>query len=369
MIIIMSIFNNDLLFESADEFENLEDQGFDVEPTVESAMEMGFELTESVYKLNTSLYITDLLLEQRSAMGEDVEVALEAAVKDYFVRFKAWVERFWAKVKAFFANIGKKLEATFSTGQHFIKKYKSGIKNAFGKGEKDYEYTVLHAVSKDEVRSNINLICRMNDGKISDYSSLESVINKAKSDVAGNKDVDAHIKADEARVVSQLTSEAKTYAEARAILSKKLGGKKNVGERKILTGTDAETMLEFVEWYVNGGKRELKNKFNATKVAVDNAKKLIKRAESDVNKAEAAKENGGKMGSYTKVFSAMTAKLNFIQWLNAKSLSSAAGTYRYYMGVLRGFAAKNSKLITRESLEVEETKNANSLLESVLEAF
>lgn len=96
-----------------------------------SYVDMFVEATEELASLESAMYVADVMLEEQVLEGAtDVDVLLEGVVNSLYTRLKDAVQKLWAKIKQWFANVKKFFQVLFTHGKDFAKKYKTDIVKA-----------------------------------------------------------------------------------------------------------------------------------------------------------------------------------------------------------------------------------------------
>lgn len=98
----------------------------------------------TIAQVNMENLISNLYYkESQGATFESTEVAglLEAAGGNVVQRVKSAIQKLWAKVKGFFKNIRRSLDAMFMSTSDFVNKYKSQLENLSLSGMKHKVYT------------------------------------------------------------------------------------------------------------------------------------------------------------------------------------------------------------------------------------
>lgn len=119
--------------------------------------------------------------------GSQYEAVAEAAVSNAITKIKEFLRNLWAKVKAFFHNVRRYLDAIFMSGADFAKKYAQDIRNA--NGLKDFEFKMYkydNAVIDDMSGMEGSVDDMMNemiDGADNFLKDLIELADKDKDDV------------------------------------------------------------------------------------------------------------------------------------------------------------------------------------------
>lgn len=94
-------------------------------------VDMFVEATEELAALESAVYVADVMLEEHVLEGAaNIDVLLEGVVSSVFTRLKEAVQKLWAKIKQWFANVKKYFQMLFTHGKDFAKKYKADIMKA-----------------------------------------------------------------------------------------------------------------------------------------------------------------------------------------------------------------------------------------------
>lgn len=104
--------------------------------------------------------------------GSQFEVVQENAIKSAYGKIKAFIEKLWAKVKAFFKQVRMHLDKIFMSGKDFVNKYDKEIKDA-AKNAKDFTYK-MYKYNNDEI-----------DNSLDAAAYAESTIEAATNEVEG----------------------------------------------------------------------------------------------------------------------------------------------------------------------------------------
>lgn len=103
---------------------------------IESAAELHEIFMESFYNVEQAELAA--ATEGVALEGSQYEAVAENAIKNAASKVKEFLQKLWAKVKAFFHNIKRYLDAIFMSGADFVKKYRKEI----DKIDKLEDYTV-----------------------------------------------------------------------------------------------------------------------------------------------------------------------------------------------------------------------------------
>ena len=92
---------------------------------IESAAELHEIFMESFYNVEQAELAA--ATEGVALEGSQYEAVAENAIKNAATKIKEFLQKLWAKVKAFFHNIKRYLDAIFMSGADFVKKYRKEI--------------------------------------------------------------------------------------------------------------------------------------------------------------------------------------------------------------------------------------------------
>lgn len=104
--------------------------GIDYNISIEGCgyVDMFVEATEELAALESAVYVADVMLEEHVLEGAtNIDILLEGVVSSVFTRLKEAVQKLWAKIKQWFANVKKYFQMLFAHGKDFAKKYKVDI--------------------------------------------------------------------------------------------------------------------------------------------------------------------------------------------------------------------------------------------------
>ena len=119
---------------------------------MESAAELHEIFMESFYNVEQAELAA--ATEGVALEGSQYEAVAEAAIKNAATKIKEFLQKLWAKVKAFFHNIKRYLDSIFMSGADFVKKYQKEI-DKMGKLE---DYTVkMYNYDDDEIDSVVEV--------------------------------------------------------------------------------------------------------------------------------------------------------------------------------------------------------------------
>lgn len=368
----MAIFDNNFLFESSTDID-VDSVSVDtsVAPTMESIVEMNAELSEGVYRLNSSLYIADLLSEQSG----DVSL-MEASLEDFWEKTKKRFKEIWEKIKGFFRNLLNKMTAMFQTSENFIKKYEKVItkissnKNAeykiFNEGTQTYHLIPKEALKfitgneysagySNEAGAFIGAITAMDIAVRTSISLKEG--KKATEEL---KDKIKEAEEDVYRKVSNASNAKDCKKMYKAVLTGKSTGVKNVTDKAMIMD-----MLTYCKtWIASGKKNVMRSQSNMDKFLAAIMKQIDKFKTTQEN---AAKNNESRMNLVTEAVNAMNRMIGVANYINGASFETFNNCFRTYVGMLKTFVSKNSKLIKKD--DVKKESYTDSILDSIMGSF
>ena len=376
----MAIFDNNFLFESASDM-YMDDVHADtsVAPTMESIVEMNAELSEGVYRLNSSLYIADLLSEQSG----DVSL-MEASLEDFWEKTKRRFKELWEKIKGFFKNLLAKMKVIFQTGDEFIKRYKTVITKI--SNDKDAKYDIFHEsystypanvgklvelISKGETNSGFSGKAKVLDNTINQIITIVSMGAKTTKNVAGDetsssdsekKALKERMKNMEMRAYQQISSRSSNAKDCKKEFRKQyFDFPTTIADKKMI-----EEMLTYCEtWLKDGKKNVLRSQSDMDKVLGKTMKAIesFKRSHE-----EATKNNNSVMDLVTEATSILNKMIGVANYINGISFSTFNSAYNTYVGALKSFVRRNSKLIKKNDIAKRESYT-DSILDSIMGSF
>lgn len=314
-------------------------------------VEMFVEATEELAALESAIYVADIMLEEHVLESADanVEVLLEGVVSSMYTRLKDTVERLWAKIKQWFANVKKFFQILFAQGKEFAKKYKTDIVKAEARA-KGFTYEFYPVKSMGSIG---NLAEKDGDIK-TDADALSRAAGIAKGSGSNSENVKAYMKQNH-------WSGKESQAEFNKTLREELlGGEGKEEYTDFNGGPSVQEMLSLLE---TGGKTiELINK--AEKNINTTCSKLI----ADLKKAEnsaaekVAKNPGSSLdGAYSVAVELTTAQANHGVAVCNTTKEVVKLLMRDSQSVLKRLLAHKPK---KEGFEPEETDGHESILEA-----
>ena len=315
--------------------EQVEETFEDMYPAIEGTTECGFEIAaegySDVHKLVSSMYITDILIEQKVMEGAEAEPLVENAVKEFkdkaIKKFKEIVE----KIKNWFKKVIDRLKVRFTSTKEFVNKYRSALLEK-AQAANDYK-----PARHDFVREFDNTYKAM-VAKMSDFAKANA---ESKSDdfVAG--------------MAGAASPKAKSIADLKQVLIHTHVGEAN--NKSKVTASEVEDMIK----YCDNSRIAIAALENIRDAGIKEINGFI----SDLNGS----------GKEVSVIHAATAKYNAaasaIQQLNTTCVKIVDDIVKEYVAVLRGLMmykpAKESFTPDEELVE----EKGQSLFETALKMF
>lgn len=302
------------------------------------------ESAQDAYNLLAGMYISDVIMEESVLEGAATpEVLMEGFMKDSFAKVRAMFEKLWSKVKAWFAKAKKHLQLVFTSGENFIKKYKTEIENkatggftyegfaydiAGGDGVADAKAKVLADTVADAVAFDI------------DHVSTEDQVNSIQGNAAKHKS-SYNLSEEKEKVLTKLGNK-ELSSVLKGIIKAYRGNKEEKAEFKDFSGNSKAELVKIVE----DSKGNIKKVESAQKVLDEQFARVlasIKKAESKIGSAEAKGEE-------------------------ASSKRAKAVAYAQHKYQLAQFAITTMSSISAAKVEAykESAKHAESTLKSFL---
>lgn len=106
------------------------------EPTCESWTDAAMEsMISDLYSIDKAYHVADIIGEVKvMTEGAQPEVLMEGMVKSGIAKIKEAFNKFWAKIKSWFAGVKRQLMLIFKTGKDFIKQFKTELDKKSAKG-------------------------------------------------------------------------------------------------------------------------------------------------------------------------------------------------------------------------------------------
>ena len=327
---------------SKEEFYSIQSEKFvedtfeDLYPAIEGTTECGFEIAaegySDVHKLVSSMYITDILIENAVMEGAEAEPLVEGAVKEFkdkaVKKFKEIVE----KIKNWFKKVIDRIKVRFTSTKDFVSKYRDAL---LTKGDVANDYKpARHDFVTDFNNTYGNMVA-----KISDYAKQH----------AESKDGD---------FVSNMAGSASAGAKSIADLKQSLINT-HVGEankKGKLSKSEVEEMIKYCD---------------NSRVAVAALENVRDKGIKEINGFIAALNGSGKEVS---AIHAATAKYNTvasaIQQLNTVCVKIVDDNIKEYVAVLRGLMLyKPAKESFTPDEELMTENKGQSMFEAALNLF
>jgi len=329
----MAIFSNKMT--PVPVVEQTEDTFVDMYPAIEGTVEHGFEIAaegySDVHKLVSSLYITDILIENAVMEGAEAEPLIESSVKEFkdkaVKKFKEIVE----KIKNWFKKVIDRLKVRFTSTKDFVSKYRDALLTK-AQNANDYK-----PARHDFITDFTNSYGAMVD-KMADYAK----------DHAESKEDDFV-----AKMIGNASPKAKTISELKQVLVHTHVGEAN--KKSKLTASEVEDMIKYCD---------------NSRVAIANLENIRDRGIKAINGFIAALNGSGKeVGAIHAATAKYNAAASAIQQLNTTCVKIVDDIIKEYVAVLRGLMlykpAKESYTPDEELMD----NNTQSMFEAALKLF
>lgn len=195
----------------------------------------------------------DIAMITESANNSEHLEALTESVKGMFDRIKAFLVKLWNKIKAFFHNLKRAIDAIFQSGTDFAKKYEKDIKEIKSAQLKDFTYELFTYTGLEKIET------KKYDDFVADITSkLSSNINPDNApkisfkDEANDKDFRKNAKKDTDPKIEALKEDLKKYKDdleeekkdyAKEVYAKYRDGAESKDEMKSVDVTDLSPYL------------------------------------------------------------------------------------------------------------------------------
>ena len=343
----MAIFTNNNIFDT----EIIACEGYDVElgGNYDAIME-SYEDDLAVIEAMHAFDMAELTLTQESADFTEFQPTLEGNLKDIWAKIKAFFVNLGKKIMAFFRSIGDFIASIVMSGTDFAKKYAERLNklNLSGFSYDMYDYKIpgiteandLAKGYEDNIKKVEIDITNINKLKISDVggageSKFEALMNAAN---------DEHVKLlDDYRKTLSGESDAEKYGEA---LYKRFRGG-SVKKRFTLTSVSkyvkaleaSKGLLDAIKKTEKSVKDSFKKVETLINTAASEADKIA--SESSGNAAKLAARKAAIMRKNLTTYSAMMTVLT--RFLNAWSTAVKESTGVYKNLCFKALQHKNAK--------------------------
>jgi hypothetical protein len=325
------------------------------------------ESSQESFQIRAGLYISDVIMEESVLEGSaQPEVLLESLVKGTFTRIKDMFEKLWAKVKAWFAKVKRSLNLLFSSGQEFIKKFKTEIQGKAVKGfsYEGYVYTLAAGSAKADAKKKV-LKETIESSVGFDLSRVRT--DDQASDIKGatGKHKDSfNLSEEKQELVKKLG-----HDEMSAVLKEVAKSFRNDKEAKEtideFKGNSKEVLIELVD----GAKAGIKEIENTQKDLDDQFNRVLSSVKAAQSKIEGEKAEGDAATARSRAITFATHKYNMAQYA-ITLISSLAGVQ---VDAVKE-AAKHSESVLKSFLRfkpakegfVPATEGSVSILESAM---
>ena len=329
----MAIFSNKFI----PVVEQVEDESFvDMYPAIEGTTECGFEIASEgysdVHKLVSSMYITDILIENAVFKGADAQPLIEGAIKDFKDKAVKKFKEIVAKIKAWFKKIIDRLKVRFTSSKEFVNKYRDQLR---AKAKNSQGYKVTRHKFNHKVSSTYNTM----------VDNIETfAVRTAFAHESSNFAEDMAKAAD---------SKAKSISDLKKIIVDKHVGKE-VSNTTITS--DVDEMIKYCD-NSNVAVAELET---LRDIGVKHINNFIKEIEG----------SGDDSARVTKMVSNCNTATSAIQQLNTTCAKIVDDIVKEYIALLRGLMLyKPAKESYTPDEELMTNNEAQSMFEAALNLF
>lgn len=249
--------------------------------------------------------------------GSQYQVVQENAIKSAYGKVKAFIEKLWAKVKAFFKQVRMHLDKIFMSGKDFVKKYDKEIQEA-AKNAKDFTYK-MYSYNNELIDKNVDAAKKAEDTIQSATDKVKAYVTQLAGDAADLGDKET-ITAASKEEVTALKKHMETHVNsARKDMCNGAVKDEDISEslfKLFRNGADSEDNKQEQKWddaIVNILKSaKAADKINEMASKIDNGyKKAIKVIEEAEQKASAmtGNEGGQQIAEVLREYSATIAKI------------------------------------------------------------
>ena len=327
----MAIFSNKV----TPVIEQVEDTFVDMYPHIEGTTECGFDIAaegySDIHKLVSSMYITDILIENAVMEGAEAEPLVESAVKEFkdkaIAKFKEIIE----KIKNWFKKVIDRVKVRFTSTKDFVNKYRNALheKAQNMSGYKVTRHDFIHDIDK-EYKNMVE--------KMSKYAKDNAEV-KVENFVSG--------------MVSSVVSKATSISDLKQAFIHQIVG--DAKQNETVSASDVEMMIKYCD--------NSRVAISAIENVRDAGIKEINGFISDLNGS----------GKDVSVIHAATAKYNTaasaIQQLNTTCVKIVDDIVKEYVALLRGLLLYKP---AKESFTPDENLMENatqSMFETALKMF
>ena len=252
--------------------------------------------------------------------GSQYEAIAEAATKGAFQKIKDFFAKLWEKVKAFFHNVVRFIDAIFKSGAEFVKKYDKDIKAI--KEVKDLTVT-MHKFDDEYIDLIGNVEERASEVTeiVDTFTGKVMGVLRQGSDVM-DKDIDELKQKYSAETLCRNASDNKadSIEELRQYYMNLFIGEE--AEEMTLSASDIQ---KFADTLAKSGKvAKFKTVENKLAKGYTAAKKMIDDADADIQKSE----DGFKRAQVSKQLSAMSAGVSVMQNIINTEINCAKAAFK-----------------------------------------
>ena len=315
--------------------EQTEDSFVDMYPFIEGTTECGYDIAaegySDIHKLVSSMYITDILIENAVMEGAEAEPLIEGAIKDFkdkaVKKFKEIIE----KIKNWFKKIIDRLKVRFTSTKDFVNKYRDALRTK-AKNSQGYK------VTRHKFNHNVS-------------STLSTMLDKIETFAI--RTAFAHDSSDfTADMAAAADSKAKSISDLKKVIVDKHVGKEVTNTT---IGSDVEEMIKFCD---------------NSKVAVAELETLRDISVKHVNNfIKEIQGSGDDSARVTKMVSNCNTATSAMQQLNTTCAKIVDDIVKEYVALLRGLMlykpAKESYTPDEELID----NKGQSMFEAALNLF
>ena len=268
------------------------------------------------------------------------------------------------------------MTAMFQTSENFIKRYEKVItkisndKNAeykiFNEGQQTYHLEpkeALKFITGNELSAGYSGYAAKFIGAITqmDTDVRTSIsLKEGKKATEEAKDKLKEREEDVYRAVSNTSNAKDCKKEFKAKLRNKSTNVKNITDKAMIMD-----MLTYCKtWIASGKKNVMRSQSNMDKFLAAIMKQIDKFKTTQEN---AAKNNESRMNLVTEAVNAMNRMIGVANYINGASFETFNNCFRTYVGMLKTFVSKNSKLIKKD--DVKKESYTDSILDSIMGSF
>lgn len=165
----MAIFGSTKQVAEVEELDVVVDEST-ITPTMECSDQILMEFAEDMYKVQSGLYVADILIEEKictEGYSEDIEVVAEATIKDSISKVIENFKKLWAKIKAWFKSVIDNFKVRITSQKNFLAKYEAAINDklkdkdvmkGFNYTDYEYNYKKLHETctkARDQIKDKV----------------------------------------------------------------------------------------------------------------------------------------------------------------------------------------------------------------------